>query len=397
VIAIIGILIALLLPAVQSAREAARRSQCSNNVKQLGLALQNYHSAYKCFPPGVRIVASLQVDPNTGATVNAGNPYARTGETGEAAFGWAAFILPFMEETAVSDIIRSVSPAAYGVTTGNPDPKGLDYSWTKIFDQSKVANAPLDMYRNDPNATGAFANTPLLAPAEFQCPSDTLGAVDCLLNQPANKETTSPNPPDPYGKDNIGKSNYVGIAGTEGAKNGDDGTAWSWWGSASYKKVYNEKKGVFYYNSKIRINDITDGTSKTFALGERDGSYVDTYSKPLGTRGHIAGAWIGPSEGRYISEVLANVVATAAISNSNNGDGGAFLLNGYTFGSTATKDQAYGCGSLHPGGANMGMADASVRFISENIDSATWEMLGGINDGNSMIGKDKNPYTLQSY
>ena len=65
VIAIIAIIVALLLPAVQQAREAARRAQCKNNMRQMGLALQNYHSVVGCFPPGVlgtsaRVMRSAQ-------------------------------------------------------------------------------------------------------------------------------------------------------------------------------------------------------------------------------------------------------------------------------------------------------------------------------------------------
>ena len=83
VIAIIGILIALLLPAVQAAREAARRMQCANNLKQLGMAMHNYHSALGCFPPGF-----MAVD-----------------HTGTVAGGWAwgVFLMPYIEQSALKD------------------------------------------------------------------------------------------------------------------------------------------------------------------------------------------------------------------------------------------------------------------------------------------------------
>ena len=84
VIAIIGILIALLLPAVQAAREAARRSQCTNNLKQIALACHNYHDTYKSLPP---------------AYVGPGN--ARTPKA-----GWAPFLLPFVEQTPLHEVIK---------------------------------------------------------------------------------------------------------------------------------------------------------------------------------------------------------------------------------------------------------------------------------------------------
>src|SRR5438094_9439617 len=88
VIAIIAVLIALLLPAVQKVREAASRTHCANNLKQLGLAFHNYHDMHRKFPP---------------AFVNNG-PYGTSGFS--FAHGWAAFILPFIEQEALSRLYR---------------------------------------------------------------------------------------------------------------------------------------------------------------------------------------------------------------------------------------------------------------------------------------------------
>jgi hypothetical protein len=90
VIAVIGILVALLLPAVQAAREAARRIDCRNNCKQIGLALHMYHDVYRQLPAG------WIADPNTG----------------EPGWGWATHILPFLEQSSVHDKIDLNLPIA---------------------------------------------------------------------------------------------------------------------------------------------------------------------------------------------------------------------------------------------------------------------------------------------
>ncbi len=92
VIAIIAILIGLLLPAVQKVRDAAARAQCQNNLKQIGLALHNYHDRMKRFPPGY---TDRNPDPNSDASLDQG-----------PGWGWAAFILPDLEQTPVFNRIN---------------------------------------------------------------------------------------------------------------------------------------------------------------------------------------------------------------------------------------------------------------------------------------------------
>ncbi len=91
VIAIIAILVALLLPAVQQAREAARRSSCKNNLKQIGLALHNYHDTHSVFPPG-----SIH---------------------GRTQLSWHVFILPFIEQSALYDTFNFESASGIGDTS----------------------------------------------------------------------------------------------------------------------------------------------------------------------------------------------------------------------------------------------------------------------------------------
>jgi prepilin-type N-terminal cleavage/methylation domain-containing protein len=358
VIAIIGILIALLLPAVQAAREAARRSQCSNNLKQLGVALQNFHTANKKFPPG----ANLRFPP--GANQLTDVTYAR-----DSTFGWGAFILPFIEENAI--YIKLVSVDSTIIGTGL-DPKQLNYDWKKL-NTTATPTVPLDMYRRDDATTGQYVNAPLIAPLAFQCPSDVMGPINALMNN-FTYEAVDP-AANPWGKDIAGKSNYCGVAGNRGASRlstSGDTIYWNYDGKGPPDPK--DTKGIFYVASKTKIKDITDGTSKTLMLAERDGSYMVNYNKPFGTRGRLASIWAGPIEPYYIDQYLVNTGDT-------NDVGGAYLINASIPG---TKQTAYSVGSLHQGGANVTLGDASVRFIAESIDTTTWKYLGGIEDGKSL-------------
>ena len=114
VIAIIGVLVSLLLPAVNSAREAARRISCTNNMRQLGLAIVNYHDVDGAFPQGVY------------SHPDANNAYEQDG------LGWATKLLPFIEEQAVFDLIATAKLVIPDVTDAwQPGTMGRAYGANK--------------------------------------------------------------------------------------------------------------------------------------------------------------------------------------------------------------------------------------------------------------------------
>ncbi len=196
VIAIIAILIALLLPAVQQAREAARRSQCKSNLKQIGVALANYHSTHQVFPPG-------HVHPG--------------GAESTPAWGWAAFILPQLEQS-------------------------------NLYEQARISeNRRL---RQELNGAADVSLT------VYRCPSDTAPDLndDSHFND-GDTDTDIDGDGSAGGagdtKDNpIASANYVAVNHHGRFQN----TGWS---------------GAFGRDSDTRIRDITDGTSNTIAVGER--------------------------------------------------------------------------------------------------------------------------------
>jgi hypothetical protein len=165
----------------------------------------------------------------------------------------------------------------------------------------------------------------------YACPSDP-----CRMNNPfrANADPADLNQTNPpaTGFGIYAKLNYPGVAGTNGG------------GPNTHNS--GPFNGMFWINSNCRLADVTDGSSNTLAVGERDG----------GDRPRRPGLWIGADNLYFVDPVLGRCQDTPQ-----------YRLNG-----TAVWD---GFGSVHVGGAFFLLADGAVRFVSENMDPRTYEAL----------------------
>ena len=206
VIAIIGVLIGLLLPAVQAAREAARRMSCSNNLKQIGLALHQYHAMLGSFPPGY--ISTVGPNETPGVVADDRGP----------GWGWAALLLPYLELGNVHDQIR--------------------------FD--KDITDPLN------------ATVQTMSFSIFLCASDD-------GTRTFNVDRLNDTSPYMNSLTTVAHSNYVGVFGNPEITPDPGFLA----PVSTYPWRSVEHRGMFYRNAAIRMADVTDGTSNTLFVGER--------------------------------------------------------------------------------------------------------------------------------
>ncbi|HUY31972.1 MAG TPA: DUF1559 domain-containing protein [Pirellulales bacterium] len=303
VIAVIGILVALLLPAVQAAREAGRRTQCLNNLKQLGIALQNYADQYKVFPAG-SVSAVYGADPTVPRNF----------------YRWSALaqMTPFMEQLAVHNLINFNLPLYGGPNQGY-----------QVF----PANV---------------AGVSVILPG-FLCPSDKGRPVTDYLGVI------------------FGPTNYAGNMGS-GLNGGSE---------------YNTD-GLFFMNSRVSFAEIRDGTSTTAAFSESilGESTVGTPPDPNTIYAFVGGSPIN----------VANCAAATTYNVSDprgfawaNGEIRCTLYNhAYTPNSPLLDCVGYDpttqytdtgwrtARSWHPQGVNIGFADGSGRFVSNDVNFRIW-------------------------
>jgi len=344
VIAIIGILVALLLPAIQAAREAARRAQCQANIHNVALAVLNYESAKKKLPEGMTFdKVSMKGKSINDATTMRFGP------------NWIISILPFIEETATRD--------------------GFD---PKVFQNFSVSVNDAGVGNANIKARGTIIPV-LLCPSDpfNQIRFEGLGGNYARTNYAANagRGMTHGPIPDPAAA--------PGPTTKDARMTGPDGPINNGW-------VDPCQRGVMGPNASVTIKRITDGTTKSIMVGEiRAGvtPYDSRGSWALGHAGTSLLAAYGAGQTRddngpnfpdyYGDDVYADDCATGGGSFCNKSGANPITSNenmgcsgGFTPGSPSGSLDQQTLRSKHPGGVHAAMADGSVQFISDDIETS---------------------------
>ena len=336
VIAIIGILVALLLPAIQAAREAARRSQCKNNLKQIGLGYLNHHDVNKFFPTG------------GWGYFWVGDPDHGSGK--DQPGGWAYNLLTYIEEQSLHDL------GADGVPYGTPNRTQREGASQVVQSPISIINCPtrraVRTYPMTTNQGGAGGLGNSITP-------NVTGRSDYAANTGHGGMVEWP------GNDGSGPADY---AQAQTWNSETDANSWkinTLGRSPQTPNGVNMLTGISFIRSEIGIRRITDGTTKTYAVGER---YVPFPNYEDGTWFADNETWCtGFNNDNYRSTGRANGTQEATPIHDSD---------------TTSLNPEVRFGSAHAAVWNVAMCDGSVQSFSYDIDWQVHRDLGNREDGN---------------
>ena len=359
VIAIIGTLVALMIPAVQSARETARRMNCSSNLRQLGLASAQFHDAFRRFPPGY-----LGVQPHRFVPCQANTPSQYVGTM--------PFLLPYLEAGAVFDRLGGDFTDFLEVTRFTPgtwwalqSTEHPEYLWNPAptasepglgYDTWTIAHSNIGMFGCPSAAPQVRERTsfwnfyPL---ADGHC----CGISICVHSTGVGDVAPA--------LSDLGSTDYVGVAGGLG---NSPAVIQSEQGGA-VRNPWKRYQGVFGNRSKTRYADIRDGTSNTLLFGEATKRYF-----PWDPAGEGLPATLWSRNYRVSFSWIAQGPMPTAW-------GITERYPAYPFeGQTMESGAWYQFSSHHRGVVQFCFADNSTRAVSENIDRGVLILLSGIKD-----------------
>jgi prepilin-type N-terminal cleavage/methylation domain-containing protein/prepilin-type processing-associated H-X9-DG protein len=359
VIAIIAVLIALLLPAVQAAREAARRAQCTNNLKQLGLAIQNYISQNNAFPPMLNNFNTVGI-----AVPNVKGP-------GNWPTSWTVSLLPFFEQTALYNAVN------FAATVDDP-PNLYTVSYSKV--SSLICPS-------EDQTIGPWISTNV---ANYRA---NVGGPGSLLSWSGPIVPMYPNGTTSPGNGTNANSN-MGTVGIQSVTDGTSNTA-----AISEKLIGNSSNGNSSGTSSVTPGNrqqalrglFPSGVTITLDIGGTTGTqmaqslYAACNAIPgttslQGTSGLYCGyAWDG-----------ANVwgVNFNCYNHWNTPNKWSCVSSNSWDKNAAGPMDAVSAASNHPGGVNVAFCDGSVHFIKDSISVQTWWGLGTRNMG-EVISSDQ--------